>query len=550
MITKRYLSPKLATAISILAASGCFAAVPNYEYQRNKRAEVIPTKQVRVVAAQPLPAITPVSLPHTDAQPNSLTGEDRPATQPLPVHHASVPHPAKTKDSTSHNMEETHKNITTRSHLKQEPVKKEEPVAPTRLLPPTKTDLSPQPKAEQYKKRLAALKNAYTSIAAKAEQVDGQDDDDDDDDDDNDTNENVVAFESPKQLLALSSPYGEQGYDEERQDWGSQVETSKDLEKEVNNDLEPTTESLPEDEGYRYEEEEGFLVNDRSNSHDHVAQTEGRREEARNLRTETVKPVSEVERSTISTDRVRRSRVPKSSVQRERQRQATNSLRNKIAKQEQPKDEPLYYEDYLSSIADEYEQTKNAQERKPYTKPRRRLVNRNDETAAVNVIQTHQVSTRTSRQLAKEQTENQNDQPKRDHLKKRVRSQQYEEPVAEPPVVAPQPVKPTPAPIKKLSVHQPKTTQSTKTYIPHHQSLKQQPVAVGEPDDDEEDGDEEDAEVTDRSERPNWYDRMDGQRRERSIQRRVRALDGQNPRPRGYPTIPEYTQGGNTTPKS
>lgn len=555
MIIKKYFNPQLTVAISILAASGCFAAIPNYQYQ-----------QQRAVQYRTAPSETQ-TVPINSIMPSKS------ASRPVPLYRSSTPLPSQDQSSPAGDMEETHRKMTTKVVPA---VQETTSDLPHKIVPPVNGEGSTGLKAEDYKKRLLAIKESYSTIAertlqaqSQADDDDDDDDDEEDDDDDDSSGKNVVAIADSirkTQYLAISSPYGEQGYDEEKQDWGNASDSKPQTEPTPVDTKEPKIESLPGDDGYEFKDEEGFLVD---GSVSQIQQ--GRREGSRDIREATRVPANAANSSTINTDRIRRSRVPKSSVQSQRQREATNSLRTRLADSE----EPLYYEDYLASISDHYEETQKPDatpERKPYTKPRRRPVSQDkDQTAIVNVVPSQRVSTRTSRNHLKDRdaqnaADDQDDlQSKREarrnkilrdrtredarqEIKKPQADEKYLDKTASPPVRTQ--VKPLPISVKNLSVHQPQI-QTAKTYIPSHQSIKSQPIAVQAPTaDDDEEGEEDDADLTtDRGDRPNWYDRMDAQRRERSIQRRVRALDGQNPQPRGYPTIPEYTQ-GNTTPKS
>lgn len=535
MIIKKYIHPKLSLALSFFAASGCLAAIPNYVYAvQNESHEKISLRNQRT---------------YTYQQPQT---------------------PSKPKASTQN---------------------------------AGKKELT----AEDYRARLAAIRESYTLIAESSpygEQGEIEEERDWGDNNEGAQDMNPSDFDaedklSPEEetletgggfeedglsarynrnraddLIAESTPYGEQGEYELDQDWGNNKEGAEDMDPSDFDAVDqPSLEQEQPGEEFPLDGEPS-LMNDgilsRRNSHrndyEQVAQASGRREESLDVRRSSQNPsISDIDRSSISTDNIRRSRIPKTSTQTRRQRDATNSLRSRVVRvhANQPNDLP-YYEDYLNSVADQYENVNRepeiAPERKPYTKPRRRPVNQG--TSGEQSASTVRVTSKTPAPptpIAKQ----------RNHLKEReaVVVQTTEIPAprvvqkkgpftrfnaiqtikqtqTEPQTYAVATVVQEPTPISTPEptppIHRPVVLKrAPKTYIPHDQSLG--------PNEEEEEFEEE---TTSRDDRPNWYDRIDAQRHERRVQRRVRELDGEAPpQRRGYPSIPQYTQ-GNTTPES
>lgn len=565
MIIKKFFSPQLSIALSFFAASGCFAAIPSYYHEDDKNGHVI---------------------------------------------------------------EGSHKNISLRKnlqhHVTADSIKVGEP------LPGGKG-----PRAEEYKKRLAAIKESYHELAESV-QIEKEEADTLPVDDAIESNvklldgkhvrsqmrqlENPALLEDSckrpsaeaefnrkledatnnkvlskvdrraKDLVALSSPYGEEEQIEEERDWGNDLEGAQDMmpsdfdaEDKSVEDNAPADDPLDDDEF-----DEGVLGKEGSFEDSDVAFVQGRREESRDVRTSNQLPAnSGTNRSAINTD-ARRSRVPKTSLQSQRQREATNNLRTRVAKVTKATENGgqfEYYEDYLASLSGEprvdNETPELAPERKPYTKQRRRPVKqdsaRKDDTAMNddaddirfrikrNRLKRKRVDTirsaptpapaqepvqpkRRVRALSRDQRLAESETTeKTTQVARRVVAKQ--QPAAVRPVVV------TASMIKKASVEQPSFQNAPRTYVADNggKIIPQDDEDEDDYDDEDEDedgdeGDEEANLTTDRQERPNWYDRLDGQRRERLVQQRVRQKQGEANPNRGYPTIPQYTQ-GNTTPR-
>lgn len=580
MIIKKFFNPQLTIALSFLAASGCFAATPSYYHEDDKN---------------------------------------------------------------SHALEESHKNISLRKQNVALTETKKVKANANEPLPASKG-----PRAEEYKKRLAAIRESYNAIALNVqddkapvvkvpaekqsqEAVDAKKDEfifDQLNELENPeesckrpnpgaetekrledmTNQQAISKgdQRRRDLVALSSPYGEEEEIEEERDWGNDTQGAEDMMPSDFDALDRDTsieENAPGDDPLNEDEFDEGRLSRRSTDPDidQVAQVQGRREQSRDIRTSTQAPgMSSIDRSSISTDRVRRSRTPKTSLQSQRQKEATNNLRTRFAKVTQANENGgqfEYYEDYLASISGEpvVEDDKSglAPERKRYTKQRRRPVSpdnvKKDETAMNDQVVTSKKrkvkrnkfnqmeqdsqtidnqsnfgNSRTSNQVIRPAPSAPVDQarPKKIRQKKLVDNETTEKTnnVARRVVakrssndVSPRPVVITASMIKKPSVEKPAFQNAPKTYVADMTS----PGASDDNDEDYDDEDEEDGDegeegalTTDRSERPNWYERMTDQRHERSVQARVRAADqGQPAQDRGYPTIPQYTS-GNTTPRA
>lgn len=229
---------------------------------------------------------------------------------------------------------------------------------------------------------------------------------------------NAVDSDIPSEgILAESSPYGEQGEFEMDQDWGGNTEGAEDMDP---SDFDAEDSMSPEDtlSPASFDSSSGILadlkepkplaaapetddseeVDDedltpypssltrhyRGNRYrkEEVAQTSGRREEAREVREGTQAPGGSTDsRSSITTDSIRRSRKPATSLQRERQREATNQLRTRLSnakKESEQQAEVVYYEDYVDTQQDKYENKEDTQAaaptRKEYQKKRRRPI--------------------------------------------------------------------------------------------------------------------------------------------------------------------------------